>query len=133
MEGGEKVVKYIARTRSIASELRAAWKPVDEDDLAINDLNGLTREFKTLRTILLNGNEELRLSVFQSKLIEHEQALDLDDENEEEEKTNSMAFAARHKTFKKANGATGRENGERACYGCGKPGHIKKRCRTTGP
>jgi hypothetical protein len=65
--------------------------------------------------------------------IEHEQALDLDDEKEEDEKTNSMAVAARHKTFRKANGATGRENGERACYGCGKPGHIKKRCRTTVP
>jgi hypothetical protein len=44
MEGGEKVVKYIARTRSIASELRGAGSSVDEEDLAINVLNGLTGE-----------------------------------------------------------------------------------------
>jgi hypothetical protein len=82
MEGGEKVVKYIARTRSLASELKSAGKPVSEDDLAINVLNGLTSEYTTLRTILPNGNEELKLSVIQSKLIEHEQALDLDGEKD---------------------------------------------------
>jgi hypothetical protein len=71
--------------------------------------------------------------VIQSKLIEHEQTLDLDGEKEEEEKTTSTAFAANKQNFRKLNGANGRENGERACYGCGKPGHIKKRCRTTGP
>jgi hypothetical protein len=134
MEGNEKVVKYIVRTRAIASELRVAGKPVSEDDLAINVLNGLTEEFKTLRTILLNGNEELRLSVIQSKLIEHEQALDLDGGKEEDEKTNGMAFSARHhQRFKSSNGSSEKDTNERACYGCGKPGHIQKRCRTTGP
>jgi hypothetical protein len=107
MEGNEKVVKYIARTRAIASELRAAGKPVSEDDLTINVLNGLTGEFKTLRTILLNGNEEFRLSVIQSKLIEHKQALDLDGEKEEDEKTNGMAFSARHhQRFKSSSGSS---------------------------
>lgn len=133
MEGNEPVVKYIARTRALASELKGAGKPVDEDDLAINVLNGLTGEFKTLRTILLNGTEELKLSVIQSKLIEHEQALSFDEEKEEEEKNTSMAFTAKHQNFRKSNGANGKEYGERACFGCGKPGHIQKRCRTTGP
>lgn len=108
-------------------------KAVSEEDLAINVLNGLTGEYKTLRKILLNGNEELKLSVIQSKLIEHEQSLDLDDEKEEEEKTTSTAFAAKQHNFKNSNGSSGKENGERACYGCGKPGHIKRYCRTTGP
>ena len=135
MEGGERVVKYVARTRAIASELRAAGKPVDEVDLAINVLNGLPSQFKTLRTILLNGNDELKLSVIQSKLIEHEQALDLDEGKEAQtEKDTSMAFAARQQqSFRKFGRAEGKENGERSCFGCGKPGHIQKRCRTTGP
>ena len=135
MEGGERVVKYVARTRAIASELRAAGKPVDEVDLAINVLNGLPAEFKTLRTILLNGSDELKLSVIQSKLIEHEQALDLNEEKEAEtDKDTSMAFAARHQqSFRKFGRADGKESGERSCFGCGKPGHIQKRCRTTGP
>lgn len=130
MEANEPVVKYIARTRALASELKGAGKPVAEDDLAINVLNGLTGDFKSLRTILLNGSEELNLSVIQSKLIEHDQALDLDEEKEEEEKQTTMAFAARHQNSSRANGA---HSGERSCFGCGKPGHIKKRCRTTGP
>ncbi len=69
--------------------------------------------------------------MIQSKLIEHEQALDLDEEKEEENRPlNDMSFAAR---FRKSSQSDGKSGGERTCFGCGKPGHIQKRCRSTGP
>jgi hypothetical protein len=60
--------------------------------------------------------------------------LDLDGEKEEEwnERTTSTAFVARsHQKFNKNYGGSNEK--ERACFGCGKPGHIKRKCITTGP
>jgi hypothetical protein len=92
MDTGEKVVKYIARTRAIASMLGAAAKPVDEVDLAINVLNELPLEYKVVKTFLLSGNDEQQLSLIQSKLPEHEQMLNREVEQEKVERDSSMAF-----------------------------------------
>jgi hypothetical protein len=35
--------------------------------------------------------------------------------------------------FRRTDGSERQENDEQSCFGCGKPGHVKKRCRTTDP
>lgn len=149
---GELVAEYASRARDVFSELKALGEPIKDDELAFNVLNGLRKEFETIRTILLASDQTLKLEAILPKLQQDETMREAKGEGQGEKET-AVAYATKGKPFKKgffSNSGFGapraqgfRQKGQgfsndssqskggsnSGCFYCGLPGHMKRDCR----
>lgn len=134
LEEKESIAEYLGEFREIKADLEAAGQSISELQLAVHALQGLPKEYATLREIIEAGESELSLDSIQPKLMQREQALKLREEEKAEqeisvEEGRVAAFVAKTGEFMRNSEKMGRKMERRACFACGKVGHIKMHCR----
>lgn len=125
----EPLPKYIARAKTIWSDLLATGYDIKSSEVVLSVLAGLPKEYETLVAILEASDKELDLDEVQAKLLHVEQRLTRQEEQE------TSAYLARG--FKKTPNKSGRppfkptsnDKMEKECFYCHKKGHIKAECR----
>ena len=81
INSGESVAKYASRVTVLRDHLVAAGSTVDEDDLVLSMLGGLTIDFKTVVTIIRSSDKELKLRDVLPKLLQEEQLVNRSDKS----------------------------------------------------
>ena len=132
-EPAEPLPKYMARAKSIWSDLVTTGHDIKSSEVVWSMLAGLPREYETTIAILEASDKELDLDEILPKLLQVEQRVSRDNESE------TTALLARDVTKKKPRQPAQARSSPRAparsdykekeCYYCGKPGHIKADCR----
>ncbi len=124
-ESGEPMAKYISRAKDLERELLAAGTEVKPEDLAMNVITGLSKEFDLLVTVLVAADAVKSVDEMLPQLQIHEQterlkasSLDLD----EKESTTAVAYAAR-----KGGSGKGKKTSMR-CHKCGEFRHFGREC-----
>ena len=148
MEPGESAAKYVARAKDLKRDLLQAGLDAGDVDLAA--ACGLSRSYREIRMALELQERAISLDEMLPLLLQHEARLERDEETEQGESSNSMAFAGRFSKqqsgkFQKRSGPkcwTCGEEGHRSsdcsqnrdkdkdCRNCGLRGHIARNCRT---
>jgi hypothetical protein len=121
----EAVTQYVGRALSLQQQLCAAGFPVDEQDVVISILAGLSKDFEMLTVALGMTNIPIRLNELLAKLIQEEQRHARHDEAEKTAYLASGSSRPAPSTFTKPGG----DHPVRKCFYCGMPGHIKAECR----
>ena len=109
----ESVTVYLARARSIMTDLKSIGSSIQEAEVALAVLSGLPTEYGVVVEVL-QYSDSLSFDVMLPKLLHAEQ---LAKEKFEKEKVMSI------KVF----GAQARPT--RKCFYCGRPGHVKAQCK----
>jgi hypothetical protein len=115
------MLTYISRLRQSWLQLKdAGVATVTETDMCTYLLDGLPKEYATLRSILYESDKELTLNLISPKLLEAEERYG------EFPTSQYTALAA----AKVCSGDTLADsfNDESTCYYCGEPGHIQSKC-----
>ena len=107
----ESVNMYLARARSIMTDLKSISSTTDESEVALDVLAGLPAEFGVAVEVLQYA-EDLSFEIMLPKLLHAEQ---LAKEKVEKEVTVSIYGAQAHSG--------------KYCFYCKKPGHVKAQCR----
>ena len=105
----ESITEYVARAKSIASELEAVGHKPEASELALPLLSGLPKEYSVLVTIISVAKEPPSLDDLLPMLLATEQQV-----SQEPDPTEVKLFGAR--------------TSERLCFYCKKPGHVKANC-----
>ena len=142
MHKGERVDDFFARAQELSDALGAAGQPVTEEDLAQQIINGLSEDFDTKVSILLERAEPLRVTAMQSSLREHEARLAARQKSSQGEEASTgyrgtqKAFAAKGRQRsqtppprKQGSHRDGRPSSDRRCYYCKEAGHLIAECR----
>ena len=108
-EATESIPQYVARAKSIASELEAVGHKPEASELSLPVLSGLPKEYNVLVTIVSVAKEAPSLDDLLPMLLNTEQQV-----SQEEDPTAVPIYGAKA--------------GERLCFYCKKPGHIKVNC-----
>lgn len=125
MEPGESAAKYIARARDLRRDLLQAGLDAGDVDLAA--ACGLSRSFREIRMALELQERAISLDDMLPLLLQHEARLERDEETEQAESSNSMAFASRYQ--KQHPGKAQSKKGGLKCWTCGEEGHRKSECK----
>ena len=124
----ESIPQYVARARTIAAQLEAAGKKVDDEDQVLAVLNGLPSDYAMIKTVILNAKLPSIIDM-QAKLMTTEQ---------EKAMAGDSAYMANTKSpgWHKSKGKDGTGSASAAdkkkrvkCYNCGRRGHYKSECR----
>ena len=112
MKATLSVESHLKEMKDITDQLAALGSPISEEDQVITLLGSLPPKFSTLVTALEARSTELSIGYIQQGLQHEEQKL---------------------KSMHEYGGAGVSESAltelpRRLCYGCGKPGHIKRYC-----
>lgn len=118
---GEPVSKYLARASAIKDELSVTGHKVEDDDLVTSILAGLPSEYDTMVEILTAGESISDLSTLLAKLLSVEQR----NQSRTAVQDNAAYYAKR---FEKPKVNSGYTTDDRACYYCGKKGHLQAEC-----
>ena len=110
-EPRESITQYIARAKSIASELEAVGHKPEASEITLPVLAGLGKESSVLVTIISVTKEPPSVDDLLPMLLVTEQQVS----QQEIEATTVPVYGARP--------------GERLCFYCKKPGHIKTDCK----
>lgn len=78
-QGSKTVVEYIQQMKNTVDELAMAQAPVDENDLIIFILNGLSTEYREISTAIRARESAISLEVLHDKLTDFEQVIHQDD------------------------------------------------------
>ena len=106
----ESVNMYLARARSIMTDLKSIGSTIDESEVALGVLAGLPAEFGVAVEVL-QYSEDLSLDTMLPKLLQAER---LAEEKLEQEKTVAIFGARVHR---------------QTCHYCNQPGHIRSQCQ----
>lgn len=109
-ESTESITEYVARAKSIASELEAVGHKPEASELALPVLSGLPKEYGVLVTIISVAKEPPAIDDLLPMLLMTEQQV-----SQEEDPTAIKVYGAK--------------TGERLCFYCKKPGHVKVNCK----
>jgi hypothetical protein len=123
----ESVTSYVGRARSIKDELAASGHPVQEEDVVLSVLGGLTKDYDTVVTIMETSEDTLDLDNVLSKLLQVEQKI-----FKKTESCSSRALFSKGNAFNGQERPAGNSSGQKSgkiCYYCNKPGHFKRECR----
>ena len=114
----EPVTKYVARAKAIRDELLAAGHDIKDEEVVWSVLAGLHDTYKTIKTIIMNmDEEELHVDTIMPMLLkeEHESKQLREDEHKG---ATTQAFMA--KRWERPNFR---------CWYCNELGHTKANCR----
>jgi hypothetical protein len=128
IKSGESVAKYASRVTALRDHLVAAGSTVDEDDLVLSMLGGLTIDFKTVVTIIRSSDNELKLRDVLPKLLQEEQLVNRSDKKY----TDSAAFFSERRKQGGRGGGRGDNSRDRSqveCWFCHERGHMKRDCK----
>ena len=121
----EPVAKYVARAKDIQAQLSAAGHDVPDQELAWTVMAGLHNTYETVCTVLETTEAELTLDKVLPHLVQVEQRHDRPVRLEE---TALMAAPSGGPSGRPFTPKTNQIE-DRACYYCGKKGHLKRDCR----
>lgn len=118
----ESVSQFVARARELSTELSAAGSKVEESDLVLSILDGLPKEYEVVTTVVGLDDKLPTIKDLMAKLLIVEKRLPNLAGTEEK--------AYVHDTKPKyPRELKGNKPELRACWHCGKKGHLKKDCR----
>ncbi|GAQ83662.1 putative retrotransposon protein [Klebsormidium nitens] len=122
MEPGESAAKYVARAKDLKRDLIQAGLDAGDVDLAA--ACGLSRSFREIRMALDLQDKPISLDDMLPLFLQHEARLERDEESEQAETSNSMAFVSRNprQHFGKS------RKGSFKCWTCGEEGHRQSEC-----
>jgi histone deacetylase 1/2 len=76
-KGTSTISEYYAKVKSLADEMAAAGKRLDDEEIISYLLNGLDQEYDPVSTVVANRVEPIAVSELFTQLVSHEQRLDL--------------------------------------------------------
>ena len=133
MHKGERVDDFFARAQELRDALAAAGQETPEEDLVQQLINGLSEDFDTKVSILLERTEPLMVAAMQSSLREHEARLaarqksSQGDEASTSYRGTQKAFAAKGRQRSQTpppRKQGSRPSSDRRCYYCKETGHL---------
>ena len=111
----ESLTMYVSRASSIMGDLKSAGRPVDETEVTLSMLLGLNDDYNSIVTFLTAGGGQLTLSGVLLQLMAIEARLEA---------------AAGHREGDMAAAFMMMKNkSKKACWNCGKTGHLRSQCR----
>jgi hypothetical protein len=110
----ESLTMYVSRASSIMGDLKSAGRPVDETEVTLSMLLGLNDDYSAIVTFLTAGGGQLTLSGVLPQLMAIEARLKATEHRESD--TTAAFMMMKNKSNK-------------ACWNCGKTGHLRSQCR----
>ena len=128
----EPIAKYVARAKSIASDLEGAGHKPEASEITLPVLAGLPKEYSMLITVLGTSKEEHTLDDILTMLLQTEQQISRELETAEAAVPIYAMRDGRNGRSQPRNNQQRRGNPNKAkmkteCFYCGKPGHFKSR------
>ena len=131
-EPSEPITKYVARAKTIYSDLVATGTQMPESEVALLILTGLPKEYEVVATVLEVQSEELGIDEMVPHLLPVEQRMNRDQDvvplyavrdgrKQQARQQYRNTAPAQQSNFRRP--SAGR------CFYCDKPGHIKADCR----
>jgi hypothetical protein len=84
LKKGETLMEYLANARELQLDLKMTGHTVLNMEVAVPVLNGLSKEYTTLIKVLEPGKFELSLDAIQTKLMQREEILKLEEGKKKE-------------------------------------------------
>ena len=130
----ESITQYIARAKSIASNLESIDQKTEDKDLVLPIMAGLPKEYSVLVTIVGASKTEYKLEEILAMLMTHEQQISSDAELQSVPVygMRDIPFRGKRQTGpNQRNGQQQRRTREITgkCFYCDKPGHMQRYCR----
>ena len=122
MQNDEKVPAYINRVKQLAARLESMNVDIDDEEMAMEELNGLPARFESLIVALdAWGSEDKMFSLefFKSRLLQEEQRAEMKDKPSLSHKDSALMNRVP---------STGRTNRDMQCTNCGRSGHTASHC-----
>ena len=135
IQPSEPMSKFIARAKSIATDLAGVGHKPEDSELTLQVLAGLPKDYRMLVTIIGASEEDYTLDRVLPMLLQTEQQLKAD----QEEETAVAIYAARDASYgqkprhlqqknQKQQGYSNKPKIAAKCTYCGKPGHPQDDC-----
>jgi hypothetical protein len=128
---------YLNNLRTLQARLKGTKFAVTDDQLIFYALDGLSEEY-SIGARILTSHKDLTWAKINDELVREEIRLKSEDEKSGATVLKAGRFGdkGRKAPFSKSNGfkpsfKVSKEKKSIICYGCGKPGHMVKDCRTT--
>ena len=119
MGAAEPLTVYAARAKNIQTQLTTAGDTASDEAIALQFVAGLPPAYEMIGTVLTTGDQALKIDTILPKLMHVEQQMKPDEHPREAALMGKRGYSSR----------SGLSNtGERICYYCGEPGHIKADC-----
>ncbi|GAU36347.1 hypothetical protein TSUD_321860 [Trifolium subterraneum] len=133
--GTQSMAIFLQGIKAISDELSIIDNPLDNTDLVIHTLNGLSSEYKEISAALRSRETPIEFAELHEKLMDFETLMQRDNSSPQEPTVVTANTANRSKSQYQAKGpnrnqSTGGQNSDRGvvCQYCEKPGHSAKIC-----
>ncbi|XP_050909937.1 uncharacterized protein LOC127123798 [Lathyrus oleraceus] len=132
-KGNQSMDKYLQGIKAISDELSIIDHPLDETDLVIHTLNGLTNEYREISAALRSRESPIVFAELHEKLMDFE-TIHHRAAQEAADIVSTANVVTRNKADHYRNNnrdsSPTQRTGERkiVCQFCDKPGHVAKNC-----